>query len=102
MELVNSFTQNNKKVAIWGAGDNGKALASFCREHRLEIEAIIDRSEEKQGSLLFGYKVVSAQKVLDCIQVIIVSAKAIYTEVIKEVEGREIQIVDINSYFYLF
>ena len=102
VELVNSFTQNNKKVAIWGAGDNGKALASFCREHRLEIEAIIDRSEEKQGSLLFGYKVVSAQKVLDCIQVIIVSAKAIYTEVLKEVEGRDIQIVDINSFFRLF
>lgn len=102
VDLIRGFSCSNNKVAIWGAGDNGKVLASFCRDHKLEIEAIIDKSKEKQGNLLYDYKIVSPQEVFDRIQVIIISARAIYEEVLREVEGREIKVIDINSFFCLF
>ena len=99
--LHSKLQSAGSKIAIWGAGMNGKTLLKFCRQNNLEIEAVIDRSRERQGSLVQGYMIASPEEVLDKVQVIIISARLIYEEVIKEVGDREIKVVDINHFLCL-
>ncbi|MCM1231290.1 MAG: glycosyltransferase [Ruminococcus flavefaciens] len=102
VNLFNDFSYNNKKVAIWGAGNNGKVLADFCRYHKLKIEMVIDKSKEKQGNLLAGYAIVSPDVALKEIQVIVISAYSIYRSIIEEAKGKKVDVIDINSFFYLY
>ena len=99
--LHSKLQSAGSKIAIWGAGMNGKTLLKFCRQNNLEIEVVIDRSRERQGSLVQGYMIASPEEVLDKVQVIIISARLIYEEVIKEVGDREIKVVDINHFLCL-
>lgn len=101
IDLYNMYRATGAKIVIWGAGVHGKTLLSFCIQHNLEIAAVIDKSEEKQGSLWQGYKITSPDKVLDQIQVILISARFIYDEVVKEVNGREIEVIDMNQFLYI-
>lgn len=101
MELFVQFRSDNKKIAIWGAGKNGRILLEFCQKHGVKIEAIIDRSENKQGNMMMGCKIVSPERILDDVQAIIISARYIYEDVVKEIEGSAVQIIDINQFFGL-
>ena len=96
--LCKSFEKSGRKVAIWGAGENGKVLLSFCRQYNIRIDAVIDNAEEKQGQELSGYRIFSLQQVLDSVQVIIISACYIYNDVAKKVENRDIEVIDINQF----
>lgn len=102
VDLYEKFMKADKKIAIWGCGNNGKALLEFCIQYKLEVEIVIDKSEDKQGSILQGYLVVSPEKALDRIQVIIVSAYSIYEDVCKEVGERNIEIIDINQFLCFY
>ncbi len=102
--VVNLFEEckmAKKKVAVWGAGINGNILLAFCQTCKLEIEAVIDKSKEKQGNTLQGYTIVSPEEALDKIQVIVISACFIYESVVREVGNREIEVVDINRFLCL-
>lgn len=101
IDLYNGFRNTGAKIAVWGAGMHGKTLLEFCMQHNLEIIAVIDKLKEKQGSMLQGYMIVSPEEILDKIQVIIISARLIYEEVVKEVGDREIEVVDINQFLCL-
>lgn len=101
INMYNRFRGAGLKTAIWGAGENGNILLTFCIQHNLEIEAVIDRSKERQGNLLQGYMIVPPEKVLDKVQVIVISAFSIYKEVIEEVGDREIEVIDINQFLCL-
>ena len=102
IDLYEKYRKAGKKVAIWGCGNNGKALLEFCIQYKLEVETVIDKSEDKQGSILQGYLVVSPEKALDRIQVIIISAYSIYEDVCKEVGERNIEITDINQFLCFY
>ena len=102
IDLYEKFRKAGKKIAVWGCGNNGKVLLEFCIQHRLEVETVIDKSEDKQGSILQGYLVVSPEKALDGIQVIIISAYSIYEDVCKEVGERNIEIIDINQFLCFY
>lgn len=101
IDLFNRFRSAGAKIAIWGAGANGETLLMFCRQHSLEIEAVIDRAKERQGKLVQGYIISSSEEVLDKVQVIVISARFIYEEIIKEIGDREIVVVDINQFLCL-
>lgn len=100
-ELFEKCRLGGKSIAIWGAGENGSTLLAFCQQHHLEVAAVIDKSEEKQGSMLFGYAISSWQEVIDRVQVIIISACFIYDAVKKEIGDRNPEIIDINRYLCL-
>ncbi|MDE7131956.1 MAG: glycosyltransferase family 2 protein [Lachnospiraceae bacterium] len=101
IDLYNRLRSAGAKIAIWGAGANGTTLLKFCIQHNLEITALIDRSKERQGSLVQGYMIISPEEALDKVQVIVISARLIYEEVIKEVGGRKIEVIDINQFLCL-
>lgn len=101
-DLFGRYQNTGAKIAIWGAGENGKVLLSFCIQNNLEIAAVIDKSKEKRGSLLLGHVIVLPEEIIDTIQVIIISARSIYNEVVKGIGRREIEVVDINQFLCLF
>lgn len=96
--LFERYKSLGKKVAVWGAGENGRVLLKFCRQHNLNISAVIDRAKDKQGTELSGCRVVSLQEVPEDVQIIIVSACFIYDAVVKEVTGRDVEVIDINQF----
>lgn len=99
--LWEKLRKEGKKIAIWGCGKNGKILLEFCIRHKLEIETVIDKAKGRQGCALQGYIVVTPQQALDRVQVIIISAYSIYSDVSREVENRNIEIIDINQFLCL-
>ncbi len=86
------------KIAIWGAGENGRVLLEFCRRHNLHVSAVVDRSKDKQGTELYGFKIASLQEISDDIQVIIISACFIYEDVVRAVGDKNIEVIDINRF----
>lgn len=99
-KLFHKYMQSGSGIGIWGTGVNGKTLLEFCMEHQLEVEAVIDKNNEKWGEKLFGYEISRPEAVLDKIQVIVISAQFIYDSVMKEVQksGKKIEVIDINQY----
>lgn len=102
VDLYENFRKAGKKIAIWGCGNNGKTLLEFCIQHRLEVETIIDKSKDKQGSILQGYTVTSPESAIDRIQVIIISVWMIYDDVKKAVGKRDIEVIDINQFLCFY
>lgn len=100
--LYEKFRKAGKKIAIWGCGNNGKALLEFCIQHKLEVEIIIDKSKDKQGSILQGYMIASPESAMDRVQVIIISACFIYDDVKGEIGKRNIEVVDINQFLCFY
>lgn len=96
--LFERYCSLGKKIAVWGAGENGRVLLEFCRRNNLNVSAVIDRAKDKQGAEVSGCRVVFWQEVADDIQVIIVSACFIYDAVVKEVSDKDIEVIDINRF----
>ncbi len=101
LSLYDRLKKGNRKIALWGAGENGRILSAFFREHDLDIEAVIDISKERQGDNLNGYRIMSPQEGLNKVQVIIVSARYIYESVLATIGERDIEVVDINQFWGL-
>lgn len=101
IDLIQKYSADNEKIAVWGAGKNGRIFLEFCRSNFLEIDFLIDSSEEKQGQMCIGYPVYSPEDIIDQIQVIIVSAFGIYEEVMTKVQNEKIKVIDLNQYLYL-
>ena len=95
-ELFNNWREKNISVGIWGSGFNGKTLLEFCKKNKLQIDAIVDMSEQKQGTMLSGYCIAAPEEIYDKVNVIIVSAYSICDSVRKEVGGRNIEVIDLQ------
>ena len=96
--LFEKYESHGKKIAIWGAGENGRVLLEFCRRHNLHVSAVVDRSKDKQGTELYGFKIASLQEISNDIQVIIISACFIYEDVVRAVGDKNIEVIDINRF----
>lgn len=102
IELYERIRLSGKKIAIWGAGQHGETLLRFCLQYKLSVEAIVDKAEDKHGSILCGYTIVSPHDVIDKVQVIVISARFIYDDVVKEVGSEDREIIDINQFLCLY
>lgn len=102
IDLFERLKMNGKKTAIWGAGQHGKELLSFCLQYNLTLEAIIDKSEDKRGNILYGYTIGLPQDILNKVQAIVISTRFIYDDVVKEVGNESIEIIDINQFLCLY
>lgn len=84
-------------IGIWGAGKYGNIFLSFCKEHHLNIAAVIDKKKEKQGKIIQNYKIISPEEGTKIVRLIIVTADSIYEDVVKEVTDNNITIIDIKK-----
>lgn len=94
--IFKKYSDLQMKIAVWGAGRNGNSLLEFCDRNNLHVHAVIDTDKNKQGKNLFGVPIRAYEDICDDIQVIIISAQNIYTDVKEITKGSSIEIIDIN------
>lgn len=95
LEMFRRFDKEGSSVGVWGAGNNGEFFLEFCRHHNLNLTAVMDKSEEKQGSVIGSYQVMAPDKCMDRVQIIFVTPYFIYEDVKKEIGEREIEVIDL-------
>lgn len=100
--LFDKFREGNKKIGVWGAGENGMAFLRFCKENNLHIEMLIDRSEKKQGKVIEGYRVEGPEDINDRIQAVIVTTRNIYAHVAEELSNVDIKAFDLNQMLLVY
>lgn len=97
ISLFQSYEKNHVAVAIWGIGVNGKSLLNFLVNNNLRIAEVIDKDENKYGTVISGYKVRKPGEVLDEIQTVIVCSFDIYKAVVVELQETQIEVVNIED-----
>ena len=63
---------------------------------------LIDKSEEKQGKMIEGYCVESPEDMGSRIQVIIVTPRHAYPQVVEELSGRDITLLDLYQLLWIY
>lgn len=96
IELFDDCARRKMRIGIWGAGANGKVLLEFCERYGLNVDAVIDKSVQRQGKMLMNYKISAPEDALDNIRLIIISAYSIYDDVKEEISGRNIEMIDLQ------
>lgn len=92
-EFVYNKLQENKKIVIWGMGRNGKILLEYLRKYSLEIFAIVDSDENKQGNVVDGYTILKPCDIYAKADMILVTSKQVLWEIRCETKG--IEVIDV-------
>ncbi len=98
ISLFHFFKESGKKVAWWGAGVRGGACLNFLQQHGLQVSAVVDKNENKSGKMISGYVIKKPEEVLATVQVVMVCTLAVYEEVLVELEGMDIEVINIEDY----
>lgn len=97
-ELLENLECNNRKTALWGVGECGTALKIFCDENEIKIDVLLDINDEKQGKVIGGTKVKSPQYGLEGVEIIIVTGKGIYDDVVNLTQKKRVlEIIDFRN-----
>ena len=102
VNLFQKYKALHKSVGIWGAGDNGVSLLRFCRENGLQIDMVIDKSREKHGCIVEGYRIKAPEEIDHKLQVIIISSRYIFNDVEEELAGKDLELIDINQFLWIY
>ena len=97
IELIGSYHDRGIKIALWGAGINGKIFLDFLSSYHIKIEAVIDKNENKWGKEIDGYSIKQPAEAMDEIQAVITTSNSIYNALCKELDERDIEIININD-----
>lgn len=97
ISLFQSYEKNRVAAALWGIGVNGRTFLNFLNNNHLKVAEVIDKDENKCGRVINGYKVRKPNEVLEKIQVVIVCTFGIYKDIFDELQGTEIEVVDMES-----
>lgn len=100
--LFRKYQESHKKVGIWGVGANGISLLQFCREHGLQVDMVIDGSQDKQGRTVEGYQIMAPEDINGQLQVVVVSARHICESVAERVSKWNIEVVDLNQFLFIY
>jgi len=55
----------NKKLLVWGTGDDGSMIYQYCNEHKIFIYGFLDSNKEKQQYAFFGRPVFAPEFALE-------------------------------------
>ncbi|REE84495.1 glycosyl transferase family 2 [Paenibacillus taihuensis] len=102
-ELFHFLISAGYKYGLWGYGAFGKSFYHACHEHHLDLSCIIDEDITKLGLQVDGLAIQSFESASKIVNAVIVTnsqfSKDIY-RVIRQ-SGREIKLIDIDSYLRL-
>lgn len=95
--IFQSYMNQNKQIAIWGVGENGKSLLRFLYIHNLKNVEVIDIDKNKQGNLVDGFVIRNPEDILQKIHVVIASSYDIYREIVVECTNLAIDVFTIGE-----
>lgn len=80
---VKKIIKNENDVVIWGAGERGRQCLGWLQKAGIQVEAIVDRDENRWGEIINGMTIMSPEYLCNKMcNVIITPAK--YTEEIEK------------------
>lgn len=100
--LFQKYKGLHKSVGVWGAGANGVSLLRFCRKNNLHVDMVVDRSREKQGYMIEGYQVKAPDEIDHNLQVVIVTPRYVFRSVEEELKEKNIEVIDINQFLWVY
>lgn len=97
LSMFRTYEAAGKRIALWGAGINGKNFLNFLCDYNLKVAEVVDKDEKKQGGLLEGYIIKPPEKIAENIQVVMVCTSSLYQAVKEELQGTEIEVVCVDQ-----
>ena len=97
ISLLRSYEKNHVTVAIWGMGRNGRKFLNFLQNNNLRVNEVVDKDKNKCGEVVSGYKIGKPDEVIERIQVVVVCSFKIYSDVINELQGKKVDVVNIEN-----
>ncbi len=100
VRLFEQIAIQGKTCGIWGAGKDGRLLASICAENHCPCKGFIDKDERKWGETLFGYKIFSPDELLETVDTVIVLNQGYFNDIYDQVKTirNGIELVSLNMY----
>lgn len=95
--VFQSYINQNKQIAIWGVGENGKLLLRFLYIHNFKNIEVIDIDKNKQGSSVDGFIIRSPEDILQKIHVVVASSYDIYRKIVVEITNLDIKVFAIEE-----
>jgi SAM-dependent methyltransferase/tetratricopeptide (TPR) repeat protein len=78
-----------REIAVYGAGEAGRALISICRAENVHVRCVVDKKEQLWGGSLDGAPIVSpADAIKDGIDVYAVASFSSAREISREIRAR--------------
>lgn len=97
LSVFRNYKKAGKRIALWGAGINGKIFLDFLCDHNLKLEEVIDKDEKKQGELLGEYIIKPLEKAIRNIQVVVVCTSSLYQAVKEELHEKEVEVICVDE-----
>lgn len=94
-EYIKDRILENRKVVLWGVGNDGKSLLEYLTAHSIKLYGIADRAKEKQGTAVCGYEIVSPDVLCQEADDILVTSNWVYQEVSDIVRDSGTVVVDL-------
>lgn len=95
--LFRSYKTKNIRTALWGVGTNGRAFLYFLKKYGLKVTEVTDCDVSKHGKIIDGYEVKDPKEVLENVQVIIACNYEVYVHILQQLNGRKIEVVDLET-----
>ena len=103
-EYICDKLRNNRKIIIWGIGINGKSLLEYMDKRSLNILAIVDSDENRQGDIVNGYKILKPGDIYRQADVILTTSQQTLWEIKEETKDIEIERINVlellKDYFF--
>ncbi|MCI9143236.1 MAG: glycosyltransferase family 2 protein [Lachnospiraceae bacterium] len=94
---IKSALTGYKKIILWGLGARGKAFQKFCRREGISLSGCTD-IQNRPGYILtkYGVPVLHTAEASQCADLIVASNHAIYTYILKNIQG--VSVIDLQDY----
>lgn len=95
-EMVSNAHNENKKVALWGCGYQGKKLIDALEECNIKIDYVVDRDLSKQGSKYQSYVIQSYEEIGKKTDIIFITNPSFLNDIVMAAPDKEI--INITEY----
>lgn len=97
LSIFRAYENDRKRIALWGAGINGKILLDFLHKHDLNVSEIVDKDEKKQGTTFGTYTIRKPEEIIRDVQAIVVCTWSVYQSVTENVRGMGMDVVCVEQ-----
>lgn len=94
-DFVKTLIAQAQKIILWGVGTNGKIFLQYLEKHSIKIFGIVDCDKEKQGMVVYGYKISDPEGSVREVDYILVTSKELYKEVAETLKNTETKVVNL-------
>lgn len=102
-KLLQTLHNENKIIAIWGAGQKGMDFLKICDTNQHLIDYVIDGNKNKERNILpTGHQIYMYENVKDVITAVLVINRyyfgEIYTTIKNDDKLKDIQVINLDNY----